>query len=69
MIATPRFHPQRAFRAYTLRAEILLHHKHGSDPQGVGWMLREMGLVDYQTEYNFSFEALQTMPRTMFAMR
>ncbi len=52
----------------TLRvATILLHHKHDLIQKAVGWMLREVGKRNFETEYAFLVEnnRYKTMPRTM----
>ncbi len=55
------------FRTTLEIATILLQHKHDLIHKAVGWMLREIGKRDYQTEYNYLIEnkRYQSMPRTM----
>ena len=46
-------------------ADILLHHKHDLIHKAVGWMLREVGNKDMQTEMDWLLERYKVMPRTM----
>lgn len=48
-------------------ADNLLHHKHDLIHKAVGWMLREAGKRDFQSEYNYLIEnkRYNSMPRTM----
>ncbi|HNX38003.1 MAG TPA: DNA alkylation repair protein [Candidatus Cloacimonadota bacterium] len=65
MIATYFFIRKGVYEPTLRLAWILLHHPHDLIHKAVGWMLREMGNRDYQTEYRFLAEHYQTMPRTM----
>lgn len=46
-------------------SEILLHHSHDLIQKAVGWMLREVGNRDLDTEITFLGKHYKSMPRTM----
>ncbi|MDY6827576.1 MAG: DNA alkylation repair protein [Bacillota bacterium] len=45
--------------------DSLLHHDHDLIHKATGWMLREIGKIDYQTEFDFLKTRYREMPRTM----
>jgi 3-methyladenine DNA glycosylase AlkD len=65
VIATHWFIRNRQFCTTLKLSEKLLHHKHDLIHKAVGWMLREIGNLDYQAEYDFLLRHYKTMPRTM----
>jgi 3-methyladenine DNA glycosylase AlkD len=65
MIATLAFIRKGVYQPTLEIADILMDHKHDLIHKAVGWMLREVGNSDYQTEYGFLLPRYKTMPRTM----
>jgi 3-methyladenine DNA glycosylase AlkD len=65
MVATLAFIRKGLHQPTLEIADILMDHKHDLIHKAVGWMLREVGNKDYQTEYGFLLPRYKTMPRTM----
>ena len=65
IITTLHFIRNRQFDDTLKLAEILLSHEHDLIHKAVGWMLREVGNRDFETEYNFLIMHYSKMPRTM----
>jgi 3-methyladenine DNA glycosylase AlkD len=65
MIATLAFIRKGVYQPSLEIADILMDHKHDLIHKAVGWMLREVGNSDYQTEYGFLLPRYKAMPRTM----
>ncbi len=65
VIATFTFIRAGIYEPTLMLAEQLLSHKHDLIHKAVGWMLREIGNRDYQTEYDFLVLHYKNMPRTM----
>ena len=65
MLATLPLIKADRFAAALAIAEILLHHEHDLIHKAVGWMLREVGKRDLDTELAFLDAHGATMPRTM----
>ncbi len=65
MMTTYYFIKKHDFKIVFDIATILLHHKHDLIHKIVGWMLREVGKINYQEEYEYLQRNYSTMPRTM----
>lgn len=65
IISTFYFIRKKEFEDTLKLSEILLSHKHDLIHKAVGWMLREVGNRDYETEYDFLKRYHKMMPRTM----
>jgi 3-methyladenine DNA glycosylase AlkD len=65
ILSTQTFIREHFFEDTLKISEILLNDKHDLIHKAVGWMLREVGNRDLQTEEEFLKEHYKTMPRTM----
>lgn len=65
IMATFHFIKNNQFRDTLAIAEILLDDKHDLIHKAVGWMLREIGKRDQETEERFLLKYYPEMPRTM----
>ena len=65
MITTYHFIKQEDFTDTIKIAEILVDDDHDLIHKAVGWMLREVGNRDLETEEEFLRKYYQNMPRTM----
>ena len=65
IMTTFHFIKNNQFRDTLALAEILLHDRHDLIHKAVGWMLREIGKRDQETEERFLLKYYTKMPRTM----
>ncbi len=65
IIATYHFISKNKYDDTIKMAKMMLPHKHDLIHKAVGWMLREVGKRDFNTEYTFLKKHYKAMPRTM----
>lgn len=65
VISTYHFIRKSDFEDTLAIAEILINHHHDLIHKAVGWMLREIGKRDFETERRFLEKHYRKMPRTM----
>ncbi len=65
VLSTQTFIRQHWFEDTLNISAILLHDKHDLIHKAVGWMLREIGNCDIETEERYLKKHYKTMPRTM----
>ncbi len=65
ILATFRFIRQNDFADTLIISQLLLSDEHDLIHKAVGWMLREVGKRDLQTEEEFLKQYYKIMPRTM----
>lgn len=65
IISTQAFLREHFYEDTLNISEILINDRHDLIHKAVGWMLREVGNRDMQTEEEFLMQHYKTMPRTM----
>lgn len=65
VISTFHFIRLRQYDDTLKLAVLLMDHPHDLIHKAVGWMLREVGKMDYQVEFDFLKAYYREMPRTM----
>jgi 3-methyladenine DNA glycosylase AlkD len=65
VITTFHFIRQRQYDDTLKLAVLLMDHPHDLIHKAVGWMLREVGKLDYQVAFDFLKAYYREMPRTM----
>lgn len=65
ILSTLYFIRKGVFKPTLEISDSLLHHEHDLIHKAVGWMLREVGKKDFQTEYDYLGIHYKKMPRTM----
>jgi 3-methyladenine DNA glycosylase AlkD len=65
IIATFHFIKNNKYDDALRISEMLLNHKHDLIHKAVGWMLREAGNRNFDSEFEFLKENYKKMPRTM----
>jgi len=65
IITTHHFIKNNQFEDTIKLSKILMNHEHDLIHKAVGWMLREIGNIDIDSERQFLDNYYKSMPRTM----